>query len=297
MPRLEKPPDARIVLWIPLDAGGFVVNTSPGVLTAFLLPLLAASGAPTAGPVWKTLQRGVEYAAFDAGDKTDRAARIHVVRIDPAQASLVAVMASASDKRPRTAAAWCRERKLAVAINLGMYRDDKLTNVGHAHAPGHVNNAHWSDKYKSVLAFGPKRAGVPAAEIVDLDTPGAEAGLTAYGTVIQNLRLMRAPGQGVWGKQERRWSEAAVGADEAGRILFIFSRHRYAMQELNDTLLALPLGITSAMHVEGGPEASLSIHAGDVDLDLNGSYETGVNENDGEKAQWPIPNLIAVPRQ
>lgn len=69
------------------------------------------------------------------------------------------------------------------------------------------------------------------------------------------------------------------------------------MQELNDTLLALPLGITSAMHVEGGPKASLSIHAGGVDLDLNGSYETGFNENEDEKAQWPIPNLLAVPRE
>ena len=267
------------------------------MLIAFLLPLLATSAAPTAGPPWKTLQRGVEYAQVETGDKADGAARIHIVRIDPAQAPLVAVMASAADKRQRTAGAWCRERKLAVAINLGMYRDDKLTNVGHAHAPGHVNNAHWSEKYKSVLAFGAKRAGVPPAAMIDLDTPGAEAGLAGYGTVIQNLRLIRAPGHSVWGKQERRWSEAAVAADKAGRILFIFSRHPYGMQDFNDTLLALPLGITSAMHVEGGPEASLSIHAGGVDFDLNGSYEIGFNENDGEKAQWPIPNLLAVLRK
>ena len=267
------------------------------MLTAVLVSLLALGGSPgtsAAAPSWKALQRGVEYARIDAD-----AAPIHVVRIDPAQASLVAVMASAGDRKQRTAADWCRTRKLAVAINLGMYRDDKLTNVGHAHAPGHVNNAHWSEKYKSVLAFGPKEktAGVAAATMVDLDTPGAEAGLAAYGTVIQNLRLIRAPGRGVWGKQERRWSEAAVAADKAGRILFIFSRHPYAMQDFNDRLLALPLGITSAMHVEGGPEASLSIHAGGVDLDLNGSYETGFNENDGETAQWPIPNLIAVARR
>ena len=211
------------------------------------------------------------------------------MRIDPKLAPLQAVMASAGDCKQRTAAAWCRERKLAVAINLGMYAQDKLTNVGHAHGPGHVNNARWSD-YKSVLAFGPKRAELPAAAVIDLDAPAAKDGLGDYGTVIQNLRLIRAPGRSVWGKQERRWSEAAVAADWAGRILFIFTRRPYAMNELNDKLLALPLGITAAMHVEGGPEASLSIHAGGVDLDLNGSYETGFNENDGEKAQWPIPN-------
>jgi hypothetical protein len=264
---------------------------------AILLSLLAVGGATAAGPSWKTLQRGVEYAQVEAGAPTGAGAPIHIVRIDPAQATLVAVMASGGDRKQRTAAAWCHERKLAVAINLGMYRVDKLTNVGHAHAPGHVNNAHWSEKYKSALAFGPKRAGLPAAELVDLDTPGTEGRLTGYGTVIQNLRLIRAPGRNVWGKQERRWSEAAVAADEAGRILFIFSRRPYTMDELNDTLLALPLGIKTAMHVEGGPEASLSIHAGGVDLDLNGSYETAFNENDDETSQWPIPNLLAVQRR
>ena len=270
------------------------------MLTALLLPLLAAAAAaPASGPLpWKTLQRGVEYVtigpAANAAGEIDQ--RLHVVRIDPKQAPLQAVMASAGDRKQRTAAAWCRERKLAVAINLGMYAQDKLTNVGHAHAPGHVNNARWSD-YKSVLAFGPKRPGLPAAALVDLDAPGAQAGLADYGTVVQNLRLIRTPGHSVWGKQERRWSEAAVAADKAGRILFIFTRRPYAMPELIDRLLALPLDITAAMHVEGGPEASLSIHAGGVDLDLNGSYETGFNENDGENAQWPIPNLIAVPRK
>lgn len=267
-----------------------------GVLAAFLVPLLVPPRPAVAAPAWKTLQRGVEYAALDVG-ATPADGRIHVVRIDPKQAPLMAVMASAGDRKPRTAGAWCRERKLAVAINLGMYRDDGLTNVGHAHAPGHVNNAHWSEKYKSALAFGPNRPGLPTAEMVDLDTSGSEAALAAYGTVVQNLRLIRGPGRNVWGKQQRRWSEATVAADKTGHILFIFSRQPFAMSEWNDKLLALPLGITAAMHVEGGPEASLSIHAGGVDLDLNGSYETGFNENDAENAQWPIPNLLAVPRR
>ena len=264
------------------------------MLTAFLLPLLATAASPA--PAWKTLQRGIEYTTLDAGG-APADGRIHVVRIDPKQAPLLAVMASAGDRKPRTAAAWCRERRLAVAINLGMYRDDKLTNVGHAHTAGHVNNAHWSDKYKSALAFGPRRPDLPAAALVDLDAPGAEAGLTAYGSVVQNLRLIRAPGRSVWGKQARRWSEAAVAADKDGHILFLFSRRPFAMNDWNDKLLALPLGITAAMHVEGGPEASLSIHAGGVDVDLNGSYETGFNENDDENGQWPIPNLLAVTRR
>jgi len=249
-----------------------------------LLALVAAPERVT----WKTLQPGVEYATVGPAETL-----MHLVRIDPGKAALQAVMASAGDGRARTAGDWCRERKLAVAINLGMFREDKRTNAGHAHTPGHVNNPRWNAKYNSALAFGAERG--PAA-MVDLDAPGARERLGAYGTVIQNLRLIRAPGRNVWSQQDKRWSEAAVAVDGNGRVLFAFSRSPYTMHAFNQRLLALPLGITGAMHVEGGPEASLSIHTGGVDLDLNGSYETGFNENDDEQAQWPIPNVLAVRR-
>jgi len=242
--------------------------------------------APAERVSWKALQPGVEYAVVGSA-----AEPLHLVRIDPARAALEAVMASAGDGRARTAGAWCQERKLAVAINLGMFRDDNRTNAGHARAPGHVNNARWNAKYNSALGFG---GG--AAAMVDLDSPGARERLERYGTVVQNLRLIRAPGRNVWSLQEKRWSEAAVAVDGRGRVLFAFSRSPHTMHAFNQRLLALGIGITGAMHVEGGPEASLSIHTGGVDLDLNGSYETGFNENDDERAQWPIPNVLAVRR-
>jgi hypothetical protein len=220
-----------------------------------------------------------------------------VVRIDAAQSPIEAHFASAEDRQQRTAAEWCRFKSLAAAINLGMYAQDLLKNVGHAHRPQHVNNGAWAAAYKSALGLGPRRKELPPALMVDLDVPGARERLAPYGTVVQNLRLIRAPGRNVWAPQPRRWSEAAVAADTQGRILFIFSRPPHAMADLNGKLLSLPLGISTAMHVEGGPEASLSIHAGGVDLDLNGSFETGFNENDGEVRQWPIPNVLATPRR
>ena len=184
-----------------------------------------------------------------------------------------------------------------MAINLGMYRTDHLTNVGHARAPGHVNNARWSSSYKAALGFAPSKKGLPAAVMVDLDAPGGRERLASYRGVVQNLRLIRAPGENVWSKQGRRWSEAAVAMDRERRVLFIFTRRPYAMQELNAKLLALPLAITNAMHVEGGPLASLSIHCGGIDLDLGGSYETGLRENDEASGQWPIPNVLGVARK
>jgi hypothetical protein len=268
------------------------VNTLFSVAVSFAA--LSASPAPAAAPyiAWHGLQDGVEYAAIgDAGE------RLHVVRIDPSRAPLIAVMAKAGDKQPRTAARWCRERGLLAAINLGMYQTDHLSNVGHAHAPGHVNNRHWSSSYKSVLAFAPLKKDLPGAVLLDLDVISNKERLADYGAAVQNLRLIRAPGRNVWTRQERRWSEAAVAMDTQGRMLFLFSRYPYSMVEFNSKVLALPLDITTAMHVEGGPEASLSVHGGGIDLDLNGSYETTFNENDEEQQQWPIPNVLGVARK
>jgi hypothetical protein len=273
---------------------------------AVLVGLKAAHGGAGMPIDWRLLQPGVEYAAIAAAD--DRGGgggtapadgRLHVVRIDPARAPVQAVMASAGDGRRRTAGEWCRARGLSVAINMGMYRQDGRTNVGYARQREHVNNGRWVRTYRSVLGLGASRPGLPPAMLLDLPEPesGLAPELVGYETVVQNLRLISAPGRGMWAAQPRRWSEAAVAIDQRGRILFVFSRRAHSMQEFNRRLLSLPLDVSAAMHVEGGPEASLSIHAGGVDLDLGGSYETGFNENDDERAQWPLPNVLGVARR
>jgi hypothetical protein len=234
--------------------------------------------------LWTTLAAGVEYGHFAKEG-------VEVVRVDPARARLRSLHASAIDKKQRTAAEWCDQEHLAAAINLGMYLDDHLSNVGHAHAGAHVNQKRWNSKYHSVLAFGPKKKGIPAAVMVDLDSPTVQ--LEDYENVIQNLRLVRAPGRGVWAQQSRRWSEAAVAVDKKGNVLFLFSRQPHSMFDFNQLILSMPLDVSAAMHVEGGPEASLSVR-GPVKLDLNGSFETGFVENDEVNQQWEIPNVLGV---
>ncbi|MFL6246152.1 MAG: hypothetical protein ACJ74H_09015 [Thermoanaerobaculia bacterium] len=66
------------------------------------------------------------------------------------------------------------------------------------------------------------------------------------------------------------------------------------MHDFNRRLLALPLDIRQAMHLEGGPEASLSIHV--PGIDLCGSYETGFLEDESNREQWPLPNVLGVLR-
>lgn len=239
---------------------------------------------------FEELQPGVEYGktrwiqapAFGDG-------LVHVVRIDPKKAELKVALASMDGVQKRTASEWAEGKGFSITTNAGMFDlDDHTAHVGYLRSGEHVNQAKWNE-YKSVLAFSPGKAAV-----VDLDSADGKKLATNHQTVIQNLRLISAARGNVWPVNQRRWSEAAVAGDDKGRILIVFSRSPLTMKEFNEKLLALGLGVTRAMHVEGGPEASLSIRSEKVNLDLCGSYETGFNENDDNEQQWPIPNVIGV---
>jgi hypothetical protein len=244
----------------------------------FVIAIVLAAAA--VAPTWRALDAGVEYALVED--------TFHIVRIDPTKAVLRLVTSSKEGTKPRTAGQWADDVDLVVAINAGMFQDDHSKNVGYARDGTHENNARWNE-YQSVLAWG---SGFPLV-LADKGTIDA----TKYTSVVQNLRLIKGNGENVWSKNNKKWSEALAAIDDKGRLLFVFTRAPFPMRELNERLLSMGLGIQRAMHLEGGPEASLSIRAEGLRVDLAGSYETGFNEHDDNKAQWPIPNVLGVARR
>jgi len=244
---------------------------------------------------WTSLAQGVEYGRFHINpDAQTGNGDLHVVRVDPAQAKLRLLLASEHDRKNRTPAEWCEEFNLIVAINAGMYLKDYLTNVGYLRNGSHLQNRRWNRKYKSVLAFDPQKADLPPAVMIDLDEPSATQKVAGYRAVVQNLRLMRDGGVNVWQASDKKWSEAAVGMDRKGRVLFLFCRLPFPMKEFNERIKSLALDVTRLMHMEGGSVASLSIRTKSVSLHLSGSYETFIKEDDLNMRQWPVPNVIGV---
>jgi hypothetical protein len=231
---------------------------------------------------WRILQPGVEFAEIKS---------LYVVRVDPERANVQAALASETNQAPQTAAAWCRQSNLAVAINAGMFQTDQRSNVGYLRHGKHRNNSRWNN-YRSAVGIKPKEHPL----WLDLDQTQSKAGLEKYDVVVQNLRLIAGDRKNVWVQSARQWSEAALAVDSRGRLLLLFSRAPYSMKDFNAMILGLPLDVRQAMHLEGGPEASLSIHVPGLDLDLSGSYETGFSENDANQWQWPIPNVLGVKR-
>lgn len=248
-------------------------------------------------PQWKQLTSGMEMLELNAkipnsiGDS-----KITVVRIDTRNWELVfAGISQYEEERGKTAREWCEIHHLTLAINAGMFATDYETHVGYLKYRDHINSSH-VNTYQSVLAFDPhKGKGLPPFQIYDLDKRVTiQTILKDYNSVIQNLRLIKKPGINVWKQQERAWSEAAIGEDKEGRILFIFSRSPFSMYDLNKELLESGIGIVAAQHLEGGPEAQLYIKVADFELEMFGSYETSFNEDDKNTEAWPIPNVIGL---
>lgn len=265
------------------------------------LGLLALLLANSAWASWTALAPGLDLGEFPLPHAAPGrpAAAITILRIDPASWSLELLSVSDDDPELLTARQWCEHHGLAAAINAGMFAVDYRTHVGFATARGRVL-AEIVNDYQSVAAFDP----VPGRDlapfrIFDLDAPGVtlDAIRRDYGSVVQNLRLIKRPGDNRWQRQDKRWSEAALAEDARGRILFVFCRAPLTMRDFNEALLGLGIGVVAAQHLDGGPPAQLFVRAGDVERELVGSHETGVRENEGNVTAWPIPIVLGVRRR
>ena len=254
--------------------------------------LLLAAAAAAPGP-WEALSRGLELGAFEGPAAPHGDRKIHVLRIDPKRFEVRLASASApGGGGPRSARAWAKQSSAVAAINAGMFQPGGK-GVSLLRGKGFTSNGRLT-KDKAVLAFAPKRPGLPAVRLLDRDCDDAAAILEGYEGAAQSVRMVSCKGQNVWAAQPKRWSAAAVGQDAQGRLLFVHVRTAYTMHELVDALLALPIGLSRLMYVEGGPLAQLWVGAAGREQSFVGSYETGFHELDDNAGAWPIPNVLLV---
>lgn len=263
-----------------------------------MLLLVIATAFPSAlaaDSLWIRIDEGLHHAEFtvvptsSVGDS-----KIDIIRIDPKLYRVEVKMISETKDYSLTVQEWCRKYDLLAAINAGMFQQDFSTHVGYLRHDGHVNFAKNTTKYLSAAAFNPVDTTQPPFRIFDLDVTSLDLVKEQYRTVIQNLRLIKHPGRNTWSQQDKMWSEAALGEDKAGNILFIFSRSPYSMYDLNHILLKLPIDLVAAQHLEGGPEASLYLSRNGYLIERMGSFETKFMPFDTNERFWPLPNVIGI---
>lgn len=247
---------------------------------------LAAPAQADPSIAWRTLARGLEHTQAQVratiGDR-----RLDVVRIDTSHYRFVLLTAAMTNTAPRTARQWAEEHGLVAAINAGMFRTNRLP-VGFAKADGRVIQSALN-RDRSVLVFG-----ATTTRLLDLSCESFDA--DAHENALQSIRMISCTGGNVWRQQDRRWSIACLAEDTSGNILLLHARSPLSVHDFINAVRALPLNLARAMYLEGGPEATLYVQAtdGHAEIERFGSYETGFNENDGNAAAWPLPNVLGV---
>jgi hypothetical protein len=248
---------------------------------------------------WKELGPGLEWTelplpqASALGDS-----KLTVVRVDPARRQ-VELLSAAALKLPGnlTAEGWAEQQGLVAVTNAGMFQTDYRSPVGYAKVADQVLTEGWRPSYKSVLVSDPKDPKLPRTRLLDPECDGDVKALAQqYRTVLQSLRMIDCRGKNVWSAQPRKWSMAAVAQDAKGRLLFVHTRSPYSVHDFNELLLKLPLGVSRAMYLEGGPEASLHLLTPAGPVRRIGSYETGFVESDENGHYWELPNVLGVRR-
>ena len=263
-------------------------------MTALLGMMLAGtlmiSGS---GAAWVSLAPGLELGRFDpwlVAAADDGA--LTVLRVDPELWQIRVMTAAEEDLETRglDLPRWCRQTGAVAVINAGMYQEDGTTHVGFCQTRGVVRSAGVND-YLSALLCDPRHEGVPPFALADLDEADLDSLRADYGTVVQNLRLIKRPSENRWSRTGERWLEAALAEDAQGRALLIHCAVPLSMHDFNEVLLALPLDVVAAQHLEGNHPAGLWVRlpAGD------GGDDTRVVP---VARGGTVPNVLAVlPRQ
>ncbi|MGB0523364.1 MAG: phosphodiester glycosidase family protein [Flammeovirgaceae bacterium] len=252
----------------------------------------------TAKPLqWEKLEQGLDVATVDApitcsiGDS-----KIRIVRVNPSQFDFkLLAIHELQEEQMRTAEQYCEDFQLLGAINTSMFAYN-MRSVGYMKNYTHLNNGKLNAD-KCIIAFNPKNQTVPAFKIIDLGCEDWEQWKDQYHSYIQNIRMIDCNQRVKWSKQEKFWSTACMGEDGKGNALFIHCRSPYRVHDFAKMLLQLPIDLKRCCYLEGGPESTLYVKTGAMELRSYGSYETGFNEDDDNNAMWQIPNIIGFTRK
>jgi hypothetical protein len=215
---------------------------------------------------------------------------VTLVGIDPRRFRL-RLLTALAEGGSRTAPEWARDFGLTGLINASMFAPDQRS-IGLLVAGASVNRDRDNERLGAFLAFDPIEERDAPVVLTGRDCPGFDLAQLRrrYRSIVQNYRLLDCDGKPVTWKDERRFSAAAVGLDGNGRPVFIHTRAPANMTEL--AVLLAEHSLKAAMYVEGGPEASLYVGAGEPPVSEVG---TGLL---GTSSFFKIPNVLGFqPRE
>jgi len=247
---------------------------------------------------WKILGDGLSYVEMDAPEKSVvNDSKLTILKIDPMKYRFSILSASEHGRKNRTAEEWAQEFGVSITINAGMFSTSNgRTNKGYMKNYSHVNNHRFCKGYNIMMAFNPKSKKEPSVRFYDMTHTRWDSIRTHYQSFCQGIRMISWKGEPLaWDKRPGQSCSMVIAAtDTDGNIYFVFTRSPYKQQTMIKFLLGLPLNIRTTVYLEGGPEASLYINAGDTLVAKYGSYVSNSYARDDNDHFWKIPNVIGV---
>ena len=240
---------------------------------------------------------GIVIERVTASVAPSGAARRHpitIARFDLARFTPV-LLTARDDGAARPLDRWVREQHLVAAINAAMYEPDGRASGlcvrrGLEESP---DDARFGGFYvMDASAASTTRFAMLGRECAGFDLARLRS---EWLTIVATYRLLDCEGHAIAWIDPDRYSAAAVGTDASGRIVFVHSRTPYRMRELAEMLAERSLGFTQLFFVEGGPEATLIVEAGELhvrEVGLRRDLPDGVEpEHD---TLYALPNVLGI---
>lgn len=250
---------------------------------------------------WKRLDSALYYGEFQAPVTSEFGDyKVQILKINPTVYDFEFILSSQYDSIEQTAYEWWYRGGFIGVINAGMYHADKaLSPVGHLVSHSKTIQSGYKGGFNMWAAFGCNHANINEFVLTNYGVDEFINLEKDYHSYFQSIRMISAPNTPVlWkSKPEKRMSMTVLAMDNLGNVLFIFSRSPMSANEMSRFLISLPLGITKAMYLEGGPEASMYVEQNDFCLQKFGSFVSISFAHDRNDHFWTIPNMLGFKKK
>lgn len=246
---------------------------------------------------WTELAPGIAMSETDAPFKSVvNDSKLTVLKLDPHYFDYELLIATALDRKARTAPEWAEEYKLDIVMNAGMYElSKKLLSRGYLQHKQHKNNPKIHPTFNSMIAFNPKDSTAAPFQVYDLQCKPWEKIKNKYHSYAQGLRMLDCDGNPIgWNKRKQSCSMLATAMDEDGMLYFVYTRSPYTHNEFIRFLRQMPMKLKNAIYMEGGPETSLYVNINGTKIEKFGSYVSETYPNDLNDHFWELPNVIGL---
>lgn len=264
----------------------------------FLLFVLLFQTGISAGqiilPAWKTIRSGLEATAVpfsfevNCGDSL-----VRLFRIEKKAACLRLACAAILDNQASTAPGWAEKGGFDLVFNAGMYLPGTMKAAGRMAVKGTLIQAKENPNFGAWFQLdGQGRQGFA---LQDKSCHPARPDSGVFASRFECMRMLDCNGMPVsWNKKRQSCSMLVAAEDSAGNFILAFCRSPMSQNQMAKFLARLPLGLRSALYLEGGPETSLFIKAPSGDISLVGTYVSGTWERCDNREFRRLPNAVGI---